>query len=87
MMPPDEQSDALIVAMTDADRALMRTRQRLATLPIEIRAADLCPRCGQHMVVDEATRLQFFASGGTATCAHCAITKICKPYAAAGATR
>jgi hypothetical protein len=66
---------------------LMLVRRKLAALPIEVRASDVCYRCGQHTISNEAARLQFFASGGSTTCGHCGITKTCKPYAAAGAMR
>jgi hypothetical protein len=53
----------------------MAVRRQLAALPIEIRAADVCPRCGQHTISDEASRYVFLTAGGSATCASCNITK------------
>jgi len=79
-----EQHDAPAVIMSDADRALTRVRQQLSALPIEVRVSDVCYRCGQHTIADEATRLQFFATGGSTTCGHCGISKTCKPALVAG---
>lgn len=68
------------VAMDDsAIDSLMLVRHKLSALPIEVRCSDVCPRCGQHMVSDEASRLRLFVNGGTATCGSHNITKTIAP--------
>jgi predicted RNA-binding Zn-ribbon protein involved in translation (DUF1610 family) len=74
-----DQDQRPVQEVTDADLALMRIRRELSTMPIEIRVADVCPRCGQHIVADELPRLQLFMEGGTVTCASCGMDKTYEP--------
>ena len=63
-----------VVAST-ADVARMRARQTFAAMPIEQRLADVCPGCGQHVLMDEDARVAFIKNGGTITCQNCQIEK------------
>jgi hypothetical protein len=57
------------------DDPLMRLRRQLSALPIEVRLADVCSRCGLHTITDEAARLKFYREGGDTTCPGCGLTK------------
>lgn len=39
------------------------------------RIADVCPGCGQHMIMDTAARLKWILEGGEIRCGSCQITK------------
>ena len=70
-----EAPDAPIVGMTAADRALMRVRRDLSALTIDVTVSDVCPRCGLHIIANEAERLRFFKTGGSVSCDRCGMTK------------
>jgi len=60
--------------VVDAD-VVASVRRGLAAFPVVDRLADVCPGCGQHMIADDAQRLQFLRSGGTTVCPRCGISK------------
>ena len=50
-------------------------RHALYVRPLEDRIADVCPTCGQHMILNVVARLEWINSGGEIRCVNCNTTK------------
>lgn len=51
-------------------------RNALYKLSYEERTADVCPTCGQHIIVSVVERLKWILEGGKVKCVNCGICKV-----------
>jgi len=51
-------------------------RHALYLMSYDERTADVCPTCGQHIIVSVAARLKWILEGGEVKCGNCGISKV-----------
>lgn len=50
-------------------------RHALYKLTYDERTADVCPTCGQHIIVSVTARLKWIQEGGEVKCVNCGVSK------------